>query len=1085
MFRVYNSNCTENLFGKLSEIISKPPENPMEPENIVVQNMGMARWLAQKLALAHGIAANVTFMVPACFVWRIYRLWLPDIPDEAGFDKEALKWKIMKILGEISSPRHPDRGRLGELLRYFEDDQSGLKRYQLSGTIADVFDRYLIYRTETILSWEEGTGGDWQAELWRLIVKETPGTHAAALYKRFREAVKGKTPPKGRLPARVSIFGLNTLAPLHLNAFDVLSHHTDVHLFFLNPCREYWVDIVDEKSQARRRARWRKKGVFDFNALLDLGNPLLASMGHTGQGFMDQLLNICDQPDDLFADVEEKNLLTGIQKDILDLIDRGAKPVEERPVLKGEDRSIQVHACHSPMREIQVLHDSLLEMFSTIPDLTPRDIVVMAPDIDSYAPYVEAVFGTAPREHFIPWSIADRRIRMEEPLIEAALELLGLPDSRLTASDVLSLLEIKAISRHFGVGENALECIRMWVEESGIRWGSDKDMRKAFGLPGDSANTWKAGLERLFAGYALPPRELFFKETLSYPDVEVSDSDYLGALQAIIDRLNAWRKTLSEPATAITWQDRINAILNDFFDPDTDEEQGLQEIRRLMDELSETTEKVGYDIPLDSRLMKACLQSRLSSGESVRRFLRGGVTFCNMVPMRSIPFRVVCLLGMNGDEFPRIQRAPKFDLIAKNPRLGDRFRRNDDRYLFLEALLSARDVFYISYIGNNVQDNSERVPSVVVSELLDYIWKGWRTGEPAGKKECLIVRHPLQPFSPLLFNGDDSRLFTYDDRWVSTARVSGSRKAAPFIAEKLPDFEPEGRIVEIDDLVRFFENPSAWILKNRLGIYPGEKDTPPLDEEPFNIEGLDLYGLETELLRALLKGEDILALRKRYRASGKLPHGKPGDMVFDDIVKENEALADAISKEMGIPVPVSPPKLNIELGDITLRGRVPELTVHGRFQYRPATIKAKDRLRLWIYHLALCAASVEGVERHSIHIAKDKIFRLKSVDNPERYLRDFVEIWLRGQTEPVPFFPETSWAYAEARNKAKGKNAVPRSRYLNAWDGAYNKRPDSLDPAVRIVFRGREPLQEKEFREIAWCIYGPVFKISDETKVKR
>jgi len=456
-----------------------------------------------------------------------------------------------------------------------------------------------------------------------------------------------------------------------------------------------------------------------------------------------------------------------------------------------------------------------------------------------------------------------------------------------------------------------------------------------------------------------------------------------------------------------------------------------------------------------------------------------------MVPMRSIPFRVVCLLGMNVAEFPRIQHVPQFDLTARAPRIGDRFRRNEDRYLFLEALLSARDVFYISYIGNSIQDNSERVPSVVVSELLDYIGKGWR----AGDTEALIVRHPLQPFSPSLFDGEDRRLFSYDDRWVAAARVSAVEKPPLFITSALPDLEPEDRVVDLNDFVRFFENPSAWFLEKRLGVVAGETGAFIGDEEPFNLESLDRYNMKAGLLDALIKGGQFEILRKRFRAGGRLPHGKPGDMAFDEMAAEIEAFVRIIRKEVGeTPVPVAAPELVLDLGGVTLCGRIPNLTPQGRFHCRPSGIKAKDRLRLWVYHLVLCATPLENVERNSVYLATAKrkvaVFRIEPLKDPEKYLRDLVAIWQKGQTEPVPFFPETSWAYAEARHKAGGEDAVSPSKYLDAWENIFNGWGDVYDSAVRVVFRGQDPLRGKAFKEIAWQIFGPLFDVSSETKVK-
>jgi exodeoxyribonuclease V gamma subunit len=1072
MMHIHHSNRTERLLERFVALATQPLADAMEPEVVVVQNPGMARWLAQQLAMATGIAANLDFPLPASFVWRVHSAWLPDMPEETGYDRESLQWRVLGLLAFLLP-----RPEFGELRRYLKDDESEIKAYQLAGRIADVFDQYLVYRPDMMLQWQAGNDDHWQAVLWREVVEKTAGGHRADLFARFRRVVDQGIKPCGRLPERVSLFGLSALAPVHLHAFQALARYCPVHLFLLNPCAEYWTDIVDDRGQARRRALWRQRGAQDLSGMLDVGNPLLASLGHAGQGFLDQLLDTGAQDHDGFQDPGEHTLLNCLQHDILTLQDR--RDARDQGLLSRNDSTVQVHVCHSPIREVQVLHDRLISLFETFPDLCPRQIVVMAPDIDIYAPHVEAVFDSAPKKQRIPWTIADRKLQAEQPVIETVLALLDLPSLRLTASEVLSFLEVPAVCRRFGLEADAIDRIRTWVFESGIRWGADAAMRKSMDLPAEPANTWEAGLARLFLGYAMPPTETFFGDTLSYPDVEGTDAEPLGALQTLLDRLVYWRSALDHPVSASDWLQRINGLIDDFLAPDIDEEQHLQALRRIADSWQSVAGKVGLEALLNFRVIKSHLETRLGAGGGARRFLLGGVTFCNMVPMRSIPFRVVCLLGLNDTVFPRDQHPPSFDLIASQPRPGDRSRRMDDRYLFLEALLSARDLFYLSYIGRDVRDNSIRVPSVVVSELLDYIDRSWsiegRT--PSGK---LVVNHPLQPFSPRLFNGSDPALFSYDHRWLQAAGQTAASEIQPFVRQELPEPDAQGKILEIDDLVGFFTHPAAFFLKQRLGIRLDPTQDPLSDDEPFDVNGLERFFSRKELVNGLLADEPAAAIYRRVRARGQLPHGALGDLAWTENLEGMQCLVDRVKDQRGTGV--DPVELDLSLGAFTLRGWLQDLSHRGRLAFRPARLKARDRLRLWLNHLLLCAAAPPGVAPVSTHIASDRILHLDRAADARTVLQDLLALWWQGQLAPLPFFPETSWAYADVIHKGKNEDAA-MAACQKVWEEAYQGRGEALDPAIQMAWRGNPPL-ESRFQTVSGRVFFPICEAATEEKIE-
>ncbi len=1040
MIQVHHSNRLELLIEGLVEVRGRPLSDPFAPEILVVQNQGMARWIAQQLAERTGVAANLRFPLPAVFFWEVFQAWLPEPPDLEAFDREALLWRLLRQL-----PEALDHPAFEPLRRYLASDASDLRLYQLTRRIADLFDQYLVFRPDLVLGWEQGRGDHWQAQLWRRLCAEAGHAHRAQLLADLEQAMAAGAPRPGGLPERVCLFGLTALAPVYVNLLGALAGFIQVHLFNLNPCRGYWSDLVDDRGQARRRARAQKAGQPDPTGLLDVGNPLLASLGHAGQVFLDQLLELGGLDHDRFQEPTGEGLLAQVQRDLLDLQDPRLDPGGR--LVAPDDHSIQIQSAPSPLREIQILHDRLLRLFERLDDLTPRDVIVMAPDIDRYAPYVEAVFGAAPPPHAIPWSIADRRLGAEQPLVEALRLLLDLPRSRLEATEILSLLQIPPVRRRFGLDLEGLGRIRTWVRESGIRWAADGAMRQALGLPPEGSNSWSFGLDRLFLGYALPPEPVAdpYAGVLPYPDVEGGEAEYLGQLQSFLEALNQWRKGLTGVATLPRWRARLHELLTSFFAPDEAEEPLVQGIRDRLDRLVSLAERAGFVGGISLDLVRALLEDLLQDTSGAQRFITGRVTFCNMVPMRSIPFRVICLIGMNDTDFPRSQRPVSFDLMAQSPRRGDRSRRRDDRYLFLEAILSARDVLYLSYVGRDQRDNSLKVPSVVVSELRDYLVAGHRLAGGGDLDDHLCISHPLQPFSRGYFDGHDADLFSYAETWLEAARASRGTGLPAFAERPLGPPDDRLRALDIRDLIRFLHNPARSFLVERLGLRLAGAEELLLEEEPFDAVGLEAYALRQSLLELLLAGREPPEILSHLRAAGVLPHGAPGELLLDEQLAVAAPFVERLSRYAGEPLEV-----DLTLGGFRLQGRLTQLQADGLLQSRLGRLRAKDRLSVWVSHLVLNLLRPRDIAPCSRFLAEDAGLALASVEDAAGILADLLELRWQGLQSPLAFFPESALAWLETGEYG--------SRFEQAWCDDRSPTPECADPAVRIAFRGREPI---------------------------
>jgi exodeoxyribonuclease V gamma subunit len=1065
---LFTSNRMEILAAHLSDVLKVPPSQPLAAEIILVQSRGMERWLSMELARRRGICANLRFPYPIHFVHSIFRETLPNAPEHSPYEPMIMTWDIMRLLPSLLE--HPGFQNLNAYLGSFE---SALNLFQLSSRVADLFDQYLLFRPDMILRWDRDLEDRWQAVLWRELVKKNGLIHRAALYDVFLRSMKDGDTPLKNMPERISIFGISALPPFHIQILSALSSVIEVNLFLMNPCREFWEDIASDREISRLTRGKKSQDVVPEDLYLETGNRLLASMGALGREFFQLVRDIPSEETSAFEDPGEETLLFAVQSDILNLRERASK---DNHLSCEADDSIQIHSCHSPLREIEVLQDSLLYLLEKHPGLRPDDVLVMISDIEIYAPFVQSVFSVpADDPRWTPFTIADRGLLSESGLIDTFIRLLDLSGSRYEASLVMDILEADAVRTKFSITEEDLALIHHWIRETGIRWGIDTESRKNLGLPAFPWNTWQAGLDRMLLGYALPSRseDGLFMGIIPFSDVEGGTTETLGSFLRFTETLFRFTTTLEEKKTLNGWADILLEIINSFFSDDEHYLRDTQAIRRVVHELFDIHAASGFDEKVGLDVIKAWLRQNLKETGFGAGFLSGGVTFCAVLPMRSIPFKIICLVGMNDDAYPRQSRKSGFDLMAANPRVGDRSRRMDDRYLFLEAILSARQKLHISYVGQSQKDNSLRPPSVLVSEILDYIEEGF--GEAVKKR--IVVSHRLQAFSPDYFSGK-GRLFSYS---VENFRAAQSalfehRKTAAFIASGLSEPEEEWKTVDLESLVYFFSNPARFLLNRRLGIYLTEESAVAKDCEPFELNKLEQFLIRQDLVAKVLEKESIFDAYPIMQAEGMLPHGSPGVCLYDDLCTSARDFTSKILPRIeggkGEPLTV-----DIEIDGFHLTGMLANVYPEGLVFYRMAKTKGRDRLSAWILHLVFNHLHPDKTPQTFV-IFKDKSYRYSPVKGPEKYLRIYLNIYLQGLRQPAHFFTDSSLLYADRMVKANEPDKAMRAA-ADKWDAFQYAEKD--DPYYDLCFGQIDPLDD-EFRELAIAIYEPMLQHEDTIK---
>ena len=1122
---ILHGNQLEELQAAVFEWIGQYPLDPLEKDIFLVQSNGVAEWLKIALAENTGICAANRIELPGRFLWMVYRNMLgkSQIPSSSFLDKSPLTWRLMRLLPELTSD--VDYAPLKIYLANGEAD----RRLQLAARLADLIDLYQMYRTDWLVDWSQDrnqlnrAAGEpsqltsdqlWQAKLWRAILQDIPeherNLGRVNVHQRFIEAIRSGQQPKSSLPRRVVVFGVSALPRQTLEALSALSVHTQVILAVPNPCKFYWGDIIDGrellKSQFKRQKNRKKTDLssIPLEELHAYSNPLLSGWGKLGRDFI-RMLDEFDQAEqtrltfsslkiDLFSDDTGPHLLGQVQNAIRDLL-----PLHEHVQndISPDDQSIQFHVAHSAQREVEILHDRLLTMLATEQkkQLQPKDIVVMVPDIASFSASIRAVFGQYKRQdpRYIPFEIADASDRKNNPLLLAIDWLLRLPQQRCLQSEICDLLDVPALATSFGLTEDDLPKLKHWIQGAGVRWGLDQAHRSSLGLGASGTqNSWIFGMQRMLLGYAVGDSSEY-QGIEPYPEIGGLDAGLAGSLAEFITRLIDWRSRLLASYLPEKWNEIGREFLSAFFVADTENDRIL--LRRLYEALAswaELCEQANFIESVPLAVFREAWLGSLDEASLNQRFISGGVTFCTFMPMRSMPYRVVCLLGMNEGDFPR--RAPQvdFDLLTLQgmARPGDRSRRDDDRYLMLEALLSARDTLYISWVGHNIRDNTEQPPSVLISQLQDYLRSGWKVDLAEH-----TTAYPLQPFSEKYFYTSPRRPLTYATEWGAAHGIhllQQKKNRSPISEgqpqritdEQISPFEIDSDFrLKLSELARFIRQPVAYFFQKRLGVNFNNSHLTGEDEEPFAIDGLTEYTFAERLLIAETADEAIDEvsenLRKKANAlarEGSFPIGLSGRYFQEKLVAELAPIRIAYLNLLQ-QYPYAAEKLPIlfEHHGIILSDWLDRLHQHRNsneiicaLQTASRVLDAKGEIRAdklidaWVKQLA---AAHSGLSITSYLVARDAVIVMPPLDTNQarEVLARLIDLWKQGLDHIYPSPCKTALAFIADKN--------PRQIY----EGGFNQTGEVSNPYLARVWSDFEELnQHPQWEPSARALYEPL-----------
>ena len=1157
--RVHRSNRVEVLAALLSAWIRERhldgAVDPMQPDIVVVGNRGTERWLSHRLAEELTVCAHVSFPFPASVIEQLIAWGCGGGSRSVKWSQDAVQFAILLELDKLDAA--PEWAPLVDWLGAEPrggDQVVDRRRLGLAQQLARVFDRLCTFRPEWMVAWATAAPATlppgvvpWLPLLWqRLVERQGPGNPAERLVTALRTL---RTTPVGGMARRppmpqLHLFGLSSLPPPYLEVLAAAGLHLAVDLYLLSPSDQYWADVRRgsvELPSPLVMARDRLVSVLEETLPPDeapgpgrtRANPALATFGRLARDFQAVLERLpggyrerSDEVAEWFMDpVPESSLAKGpaapalawLQSDILHM----RHPADhkrslgdfERRRLQPDDASLQLHACYGLTRQVEALHDALLDLFDTHPNLHPRDVVVMCPQIDQVAPLVSAIFGRArgwgaPPE--IPFRITDRTLRELNPVAEVVLRLLNMGLGRLEAPAVLDLLSLEPVRVRFGLEPEQLPAVSDLVRVCGARWARDADHRVAHGQPSDRLCTWRFGLERLALGLVMADEASRdpFLEVLPEDTAIAVDRAVLGALLDFMATLSEELDLLAGARSPAEWSAVLQSTLDRLVAPTTPAGFRIRQVRELLDTLVRSTESeddTSGSLWLDGPALAAWLEGHLSEQSGPVGQQTGAVTFCSMLPQRGVPSRVVCLLGMDEGAFPRMGSSLGFDPTTSHPRVGDRDPRDEDRYLLLEALLAARDHLLVFFTGRDVRTNEDLPPAVPVGELIDVMEAsflpphGWDS-----VRRWLLVEHPLQAFSPRALSvgglasspdqqgGQAHRLaasvWSFDRRLERSARslLKGKQLERPFwpAGHRLPsevvDEAGAGNtVVPLDDFVGFFRQPVAWLVERELGLWLRERDATVPDREAVELDELERYLLRYDLIEAALRADRSAAERiwSRRSARGDLPPGTLGRLAFDDAWEPVQMAASLLD---GVLDGAQPRRVEVDLGPHgQLVGTVPGVGAEGLAELVLGGWEGRKVLASWLRAVALTASGspVSAVVAWTGDARrKPGSMQLRPFQGDTEAARDHLR-WLagvraEGLCAPVMLFERSSFAFVSQKVSRNGPLVATVLRQQpddpkalaagakaarQAWRGSDRMRGDVQDAAVAQMYGTAPP----------------------------
>ncbi|PPI86400.1 exodeoxyribonuclease V subunit gamma [Candidatus Pantoea edessiphila] len=1122
MFYIYHSNQSSVLRTLLNSVIEHQYNDILQSDLILVQNLDTAKWIKIGIASHFDVAINIKFARLTFFIWNIISKIVPNTTVKHFFDKTDLVWEIISRIPVILK-----NNRFDFILNYLDNCHNESNLFKFSLSVANIFEKYLTYRPDWLHIWECGglvsaLGEEqlWQSIIWKdLISYNVAKSHqyqSNDIYSSFINKLQNNS-NLSFLPSRLFIYGINTIPPYHLKVLNTISHYIDIHWFINNPCRNYWGDIYNHSIFFKRSKNNQKyvnnyindeyiSEFFKETYELHTNNQLLLSWGKLGCDnlyFMNQLELV--NHIDAFVNIKEDNLLHCIQNDILNfknsavigLYRKELQYNDQKRCIAVNDQSISINVCYSIQREVEALQDYLLKLINCNMDINLSDIIVMVADINVYMPYIKATFSRTHNDRYLPFMISDRCVSIENSIIIVFFKLLSLSESNSSCffEKLLAILDVKSIADHFSIDEKQLFLLHIIIDNT----NTYKKLNELKKILTNKDNSNKSiilrNVKNILLHHLYKDKKDYLKHFSSDLDLEVLLNMLLVNLINLMLQIHRWTIILIKPYSLKDWYLLFRQLVNDFFIVDNESGSILLFLEKNWNIVTQSGIKFNIK-KFSIKLLRNMFLNYIDKKRISNFFLSGKINFCNLTSMRSFPFKVICILGINKDIYPRKPNLTQLNLMYKQPRKGDCNIADEDRYLFLETIIAAKNKLYISYVGKSMQDNTEYYPSSLITDLLEYIGQNFYIQGDKNieiDKSCnniqkhLVQYHTRAPFSSSNFILN-SKTQSFASEWLPAAQGLGKSQLSFINILSAPKLN----CLNLKQLLYFWHHPvRAWFQK-RLNIFFPKKYY-PLQKNLSDFESFNIYRNKSQLLNALIEHNNNIDTLHKVLDQNKINNNLPLDLfpklLWQNQTKQIQQVAMQVIDNIKHNYVW---EINLKLQDITLTGYLNTVQEDGLLRWSPNILDIRDGLLFWLEHLIYCAMGGYGTSKQ-FGISKS-LWCFTSIPKHEaiNLLNKYIKGYFFGMSQPLLLLKKSGSAWLMCCYDKKNKillndsntKTKAHNRLLEAWNGKDKVSiGEKEDPYLQRLYSSLGSTEIQQITESAVRWYLPVIQANKDIKL--
>ncbi|WAI18829.1 MAG: exodeoxyribonuclease V subunit gamma [Buchnera aphidicola (Brevicoryne brassicae)] len=990
MFIIYKSNKLDVLLSKACQIIQKKPlSNIFEKEIFIHDSKILFQYLNVFFANKIGISTNLKLYHPKNFIWKIFEKILYKKKIKNRFTKSSITWDIMNILNNKN------------FFKYIRKKDNISKKFKFSYLMANIFEKYLIYRPNWINEWEKNEkrlfidkNERWQIKLWQEIKNHRKKNHQSIyhfsnLFNKFQSLENEKKIQKKDFPNRFFIISSFALNPSYIKIFKIISQYTNIYFLYLTPFKKniFHFDLI-QNSNILSKEKTRKENI--------LNHTILSLWGKYEEYYILKIIySKKTKKINYFQKTENTNLLNNIKNNFLEFNSLKNNKTK-RKMLSLTDDSISINICYNIHNEIEILYEKLLIFFNKNKNLKPNDIVVTCYSITKYVSSINSIFKSKNIKENIPFFISTKFSKKTEIILLFFNKILDLPNSRFENEEILEFFDIPEVANNFNISEEDINILYYWIEEANIRWGIDCKHKKKLFFPENKENTWSWGIEKLLLSYATNHTKGIWNDVLSCSIINGSRAELIGKLIIFINTLKKWQKKTSKLKYPSSWRSLFKDLIKDFFEKKNRITEDIQILYKNWIEMIDDISSCNYNNKISIKILKKNFTRKINYKN--QKFLPGVINFCHPYDVCYIPFKIICIIGADSQNIPKKNNVDSFiNLLHKYPCMGDTDVYEKYCYLFLQSISCTQRYFYVSYVGYSIKDESKIHPSILIDQLLNYItlnffiFNSHRLNIEDNKKK--ITNHLCKTYKKQYFYRK-KKIKNTQDVFKNIIIKKNKNEICNKKLSKNNFFNP----ITLKDLIYFWKNPIRYFFNNYLKINFISKKEKINNTEPFSVKKLDSFRIKKILLNKIIKKQDIKEFLQYYTLSGKLPYGFFGQCFLNKIKTEMESIAKLVIKYKSL---TKEKKIDLTLKKFRINGVLDEIQSNGLLRWKPNAINYSDRIGLWIEHLVY--SLIEGFGESKIIGYKNQIWSFSPLDpqTAYNYLYQYIQGYIKGSKEII------------------------------------------------------------------------------------